>query len=91
MDRELIKKWKINRDVIERGYNLDKVIKQIETRQTDYDEYIKNQKENADIIIKYFEIMNDLKCNIVVKNSVYINKIILNKKYINYEIILKLY
>ena len=44
-DRELIKKWKINRDVIERGYHMDKVLKQIESRQKDYDEYISNQKK----------------------------------------------
>jgi hypothetical protein len=36
-DRELIKKWKINCDVIERGYNLDIVLKQIEFREKDYE------------------------------------------------------
>ena len=79
-DRELIKKWKINRDVIERGYNLDKVLKQIESRQKDYDEYISNQKENADIIIKYYELTNMLRCEMIIKTTLYINKLISNKK-----------
>jgi uridine kinase len=52
-DRELIKKWKIKRDVEERGYSVEKVLKQIETREKDYEEYIKNQKNNADIIINF--------------------------------------
>jgi uridine kinase len=79
-DRELIKKWKINRDVIERGYNLDKVLKQIEFREKDYEVYIKNQKENADIIIKYYEITNIFKCEMIIKSILFINKLILNKK-----------
>jgi uridine kinase len=79
-DRELIKKWKINRDVIERGYNLDKVLKQIEFREKDYDEYIKNQKENADIIIKYYELIDKLQCEMNIKSMLFINKLIINKK-----------
>ena len=54
-DRELIKKWKIERDVNERGYNLEKVLKQIKSREKDYNEYIIQQKENADIIIQFYE------------------------------------
>ena len=53
-DRELIKKWKIQRDVNERGYSMEKVLKQIEFREKDYEEYIVKQKENADIIIQFY-------------------------------------
>jgi uridine kinase len=73
-DRELIKKWKIKRDVEERGYNLEKVLKQIETREKDYEEYIKNQKDNADIIINFFE-NETLNCNLIIKNKNLIEKI----------------
>jgi uridine kinase len=88
-DRELIKKWKINRDVIERGYNLDKVLKQIEFREKDYEEYIKNQKENADIIIKYYEFSNTLRCELIIKSIFFINKLISNKKSIINDIVVE--
>jgi uridine kinase len=78
-DRELIKKWKIKRDVEERGYSIEKVIKQIENREKDYFEYISNQKKNADIIIKFYELYNDLNCEIK-----------LNKKLSTYKNYLKL-
>lgn len=74
-DRELVKKWKIKRDVEERGYNIEKVLKQIEIREKDYDEHIKNQKDNADIIINFVEEEN-LKCNFIIKNKNLIEKII---------------
>jgi uridine kinase len=54
-DRELIKKWKIERDVNERGYSLERVIQQMESRDSDYYKYIDSQKENADIVIQFYE------------------------------------
>jgi len=53
-DDSLKKKWKIKRDVIERGYTVDKVLNSIEKRQNDFQEYITPQKDNADLIIKFF-------------------------------------
>jgi uridine kinase len=75
-DRELIKKWKIKRDVEERGYSVEKVLKQLETREKDYEEYIKNQKDNADIIINFCEDENSLICNLIIKNKIIIEKIL---------------
>ena len=75
-DRELIKKWKIKRDVEERGYSVEKVLKQLETREKDYEEYIKNQKDNADIIINFCEDVNSLICNFIIKNKILIEKIL---------------
>ena len=75
-DRELIKKWKIERDVNERGYSLEKVLKQIESREKDYNEYILKQKENADIIIQFYEANKKLECNFIIQNEDIINKII---------------
>jgi uridine kinase len=75
-DRELIKKWKIKRDVEERGYSIEKVLKQIETREKDYEEYIKNQKDIADIIINFCEDKNYLICNLIIKNKILIEKIL---------------
>jgi len=69
-DEALKKKWKIERDVIERGYNMEKVLKQIEDRKIDYEKYILPQKEKSDIVINFYEEENNLKL-----------KILINKKY----------
>ena len=79
-DRALIKKWKIKRDVEERGYSMEKVLNQIKLRENDYNEYIKNQKEYADIIINFFEEEDCLKCNLKIINKILINKIIYHEK-----------
>ena len=86
-DRELIKKWKIQRDVNERGYSLEKVLKQIEFREKDYEEYIAKQKENADIIINFYEVEDRLECNLIVQNNSIINKILRELLRLDYEII----
>jgi uridine kinase len=85
-DRNLIKKWKIQRDVNERGYSMEKVLKQIEFRERDYEEYISKQKENADIIINFCEIENKLECNLIMQNKSIINKILKELLKLNYVI-----
>jgi phosphoribulokinase len=90
-DRELLKKWKINRDTKERKYSSEKVIQQMKDREKDYFDYIIKQKENADIIIRFYEEngihgIEELKCNVVIQNNKIIHKIV---KYIidfNYKI-----
>jgi len=87
-DKDLIKKWKINRDVNQRGYSLTKIVKQIEDREKDYDEYIINQKKDADIIINFYEnYIELLECKLLIQNSNIINKIIKNILELNYNII----
>jgi uridine kinase len=85
-DRELIKKWKIQRDVNERGYSMEKVLKQIEFREKDYEEYIAKQKENADIIINFYEKEDKLECNLIIHNNNIINKILKELIKMDYEI-----
>lgn len=86
-DRALIKKWKIQRDVIQRGYSMEKVLKQIEAREYDYITYIKEQKNNADIIIHYYEDnKNKLKCYLTIPNIESLNKMKRDLKFFNYEI-----
>jgi uridine kinase len=79
-DRELLKKWKINRDTKERKYNSEKVIQQMKDREKDYFDYIIKQKENADIIIRFYEECGikteELKCNVVIQNNRIIHKIV---------------
>ena len=55
-DRELIKKWKIERDVKERGYSMEKVLKQIEFREKDYEEYLVEYLHEFDCVL--YKIFN---------------------------------
>ena len=75
-DRDLIKKWKIERDVNERGHSMEKVIQQIDSRKSDYYKYIDSQKENADIVIRFYEDTLQLKCRVFIKNTKIIHKIV---------------
>lgn len=47
-------KWKIERDVNERGYTLEKVLKQIKDRQNDYLKYIYPQRDLSDLIVNFY-------------------------------------
>ena len=85
--RELIKKWKIKRDVNERGYSMKKILKQIEDREKDYEKYILNQKEYSDIIINFYEFDTKLECNLIIQNSNIINKILKKIICLNYNIL----
>jgi len=53
-DRNLIKYWKVQRDVKERGYSITKVLNQMKIREDDYEKYIKTQKNVADIVIQFY-------------------------------------
>ena len=55
-DDLLKKKWKISRDVKERGYTPDQVLSNIKNRESDFEQFILPQKNNADVIIKFFTI-----------------------------------
>ena len=50
-DPMLAKYWKVQRDVKERGYTLEKVLEQIDKRMKDYESYIAPQAQIADILI----------------------------------------
>ena len=64
-DERLRQFWKVGRDVIERGYQKEKVVEQINLRTKDSEKYIKPQKEFADLIIRYIPLsdidLNNLK------------------------------
>ena len=55
-DDLLKKKWKILRDVKERGYTPDQVLSNIKNRESDFKQFILPQKDNSDVIIKFFTI-----------------------------------
>ena len=55
-DELLRRHWKIVRDVASRGYTVEKILEQIETRVSDTKKYIYPQKKFADFIIKYYPL-----------------------------------
>jgi uridine kinase len=81
---ELKNFWKINRDTKERGYTLEKSLKQIENRREDYYRFIYPQREKSDLIINFyhknlenFDVNNkDLCLKIYIKQNFDINSII---------------
>jgi uridine kinase len=83
---KLKKKWKIIRDVNERGHNINKVLNSIDRRYEDYVNFILPQKNNADIVVKFFSTneidLNDLTTNdnlgleLSILNKFNVNKIL---------------
>jgi uridine kinase len=72
---DLKKYWKIQRDVKERGYELNKVLNVIEKRQNDFINFIDIQKQYADIIVHYYienNNYNEVKFEILLKNEYYL-------------------
>lgn len=65
-DEKLKKKWKIQRDVNQRGYTLDKVLSQIENRKKDYEDFIHPQKKDSNVVINFY-INDDNDSNIKLK------------------------
>ena len=64
--------WKINRDLNDRGYNKDDIIKNIKRREEDECKYIKPQSLHSDIIISFFtdddfDYTNNITPNIYLK------------------------
>lgn len=53
-DVELKKKWKVTRDVKERGYSIEKVLESIKKRESDFEKFIEPQKASADLVIRFF-------------------------------------
>ena len=73
-DRELIKSWKIKRDISKRGYSVEQITKQIKDRESDYYEFIDHQKNNADIIVRFYG-ETTVKCQLIIQNNSFFNKI----------------
>jgi uridine kinase len=48
--------WKVQRDTVKRGYSVDKIIEQIESRMPDARKYIYPQKPFADLVFSFFPL-----------------------------------
>lgn len=75
-ERELITKWKIERDMKDRNYTEEQIVRQIKSRELDYMEYIDNQKKHADIIIRFYENGEpEIKCKLTIQNKLIYEKL----------------
>ena len=91
-DKNLKYYWKIKRDTVKRDYSVEKVLEKIKQRENDHDKFIEPQKNNSDIVIRFFtddnfNYMNfDKLPNIYLKISSKKNIIDFVKKIDNYDI-----
>ncbi len=85
-ERTLLKRWKIERDTIERGYSMEKVIEQIDSRENDYMKYILQQRDNADIIVNFYLDNENIKCKLFINQTNIITKILPSLLKLNYKI-----
>ena len=53
-DEKLRRFWKIKRDTTKRGYSIETILNQIESRMEDYKKYILPQKDESNLIIRFF-------------------------------------
>jgi phosphoribulokinase len=51
---ELRRAWKIKRDTTKRGYNAEQVLAEIDRREADSRDYIRPQREFADIVVRFY-------------------------------------
>jgi phosphoribulokinase len=52
-DEELRHRWKLERDVFERGYSPKQVIAELKRREADAAQYIRPQRDYADVIVRF--------------------------------------
>jgi phosphoribulokinase len=52
-------KWKIKRDTMKRGYNAEQVLAELEKREPDSEQYIRPQRQWADMIVTFYPPENE--------------------------------
>jgi|GEM_PF-1271015 len=79
IDENLKTKWKVERDIIERGYDITKISTQINRRKSDFQKFIYPQKNKSDMIIKFYTTnikSTDLSLNLSIHKKYNLNNII---------------
>jgi phosphoribulokinase len=51
---DLRRVWKIKRDTTKRGYSVDQVLRELEKREADSQNFIRTQREHADIVVQFY-------------------------------------
>lgn len=55
-DETLLLHWKIQRDMLKRGYSMEQIIASVEARRADAERYVKVQAHAADIVFTFFPL-----------------------------------
>jgi uridine kinase len=79
-DVNLKKKWKIKRDISKRGYTMDQILNQINSREEDFQNFIYPQRDKSDIIINFFTNVEFTLDDIDKESDIYL-RIFISKKY----------
>ncbi|MBD1927711.1 phosphoribulokinase [Trichocoleus sp. FACHB-90] len=58
---ELRYEWKIKRDTMKRGYTREQVLEQLQKRESDSEEFIRPQRQWADMIVTFYPPQDDAK------------------------------
>jgi phosphoribulokinase len=53
---EIRREWKVARDTTKRGYTEEKVLAELETREPESEAYIRPQRQNADLVVRFAPI-----------------------------------
>jgi len=88
-ERSLKTKWKVKRDVNERGYTIQQVLSSIAKREEDYYTHILPQKKYADVIIRFFSYDTVLVDDLSKEESVSL-EVLVDRKY-NIDNILEIF
>ncbi|NEQ73904.1 MAG: phosphoribulokinase [Okeania sp. SIO2C9] len=56
---DLRAKWKVKRDTMKRGYSEEQVLKEMEKREPDSEEFIRPQRKWADVVVTFYPPSND--------------------------------
>jgi phosphoribulokinase len=54
-DETLRRRWKLARDVFERGYSPSQVVDELQRRESDASKYIRPQRDYADVIVRFHQ------------------------------------
>jgi phosphoribulokinase len=52
-DGELRRRWKLERDIFERGYSPSEVVAELQRRERDAGRYVRPQRDYADVILRF--------------------------------------
>lgn len=75
-DRELMKGWKVERDMKKRGHSQDKILGEIDRRENDSKQFIDIQEQHADITIEIAKEQEQLVYQMRFPNSITFNNIL---------------
>jgi len=79
MDTEpsLQRKWKTLRDTRERGHDASRVDREILRRKEDREKFVESQKEDADILIRFFSENEDAtRCQVRIRNTMIVSRLL---------------